>query len=256
MTDFQNCIEITEALGYDPKRYSPYQTAARYVRDAGFAFTDTTGGVWSPFRPSLAKRCGVRLHELVLIVSYHHHYVEKRRWAEWESRRDAAQQLVDFYAQKDPATRESWLFDPAYAFDNVGPEPVYDQAILDAAEVRSSNKARQRGQCCGCRRDRRGHRLIHRADQEVRQGQGLPEPTRVPEALGPSHQQGRAVATLGCPVMIEALLGGLGTTLVLLLGLLLKRLHDLDAKLDKHIDDSADFRADVRMLKDRWERER
>ena len=41
--------------------------------------------------------------------------------------------------------------------------------------------------------------------------------------------------------MVEALLGGLGTTLVLLLGLLLKRLHDLDAKLDKHIDDSADF---------------
>ena len=140
MADFKNCIEITEALGYDPRRYSPYQTAARYVRDAGFAFTDTTGGVWSPFRPSLAKRCGVRLHELVLIVSYHHHYVEKRRWAEWESRRDAAQQLVDFYAQKDPATRESWLFDPAYAFDNVGPEPVYDQAILDAAEVRSATR--------------------------------------------------------------------------------------------------------------------
>ena len=35
-----------------------------------------------------------------------------------------------------PATRESWLFDPDYAFDNVGPEPVYDQAILDAAELR------------------------------------------------------------------------------------------------------------------------
>ena len=39
-------------------------------------------------------------------------------------------------------------------------------------------------------------------------------------------------------------------------GLLLKRLHDLDAKLDKHIDDSEVFRADVRVLQDRWEREK
>ena len=32
------------------------------------------------------------------------------------------------------------------------------------------------------------------------------------------------------PAMVEALLGGLGTTLLLLLGLLLKRLHDLDVQ--------------------------
>ena len=139
MTDFKNCIEITEALGYDPKRYSPYQTAARYVRDAGFAFTDTTGGVWSPFRPSLAKRCGVRLHELVLIVSYHHHYVEKRRQAEWYSRYSAAQQVVAFYAETT-TPREYWLMDPDRAFDNVGPKPVYDQAILDAAVLRSTRR--------------------------------------------------------------------------------------------------------------------
>ena len=42
---------------------------------------------------------------------------------------------MDWYATTD-VPRERWLFDPANAFDNVGPEPEFDQAILDAADDR------------------------------------------------------------------------------------------------------------------------
>ena len=68
------------------------------------------------------------------VLAYKEAYTERRRHAEWESRRSAAQQIVDFYAQKDPATRKDWLMDPDKAFDNVGPEPVWDEAVLEAVE--------------------------------------------------------------------------------------------------------------------------
>ena len=42
---------------------------------------------------------------------------------------------MDWYATTD-VPRERWLFDPANAFDNVGPEPEFDQAILDDADDR------------------------------------------------------------------------------------------------------------------------
>ena len=54
--------------------------------------------------------------------------------------------------------------------------------------------------------------------------------------------------------MIEAMIGALATMAVLLLALMLKRLSDIDVKLDRHIEESADFRADLRVLQDRWER--
>ena len=41
---------------------------------------------------------------------------------------------------------------------------------------------------------------------------------------------------------------------VFLLGLLLKRLSELDAKLDRHIEASTQFRTDLTVLQDRWER--
>ena len=42
---------------------------------------------------------------------------------------------------------------------------------------------------------------------------------------------------------------------VFLLGLLLKRLSELDAKLDRHIEASTQFRTDLTVLQDRWERQ-
>ena len=53
---------------------------------------------------------------------------------------------------------------------------------------------------------------------------------------------------------IVAALGVLVALTSLVLGLVLKRLSEIDAKLDSHIATSEDFRADVRVLKDRWER--
>ena len=135
MNQFNDCTEITEALGYDPQRYSPYQTAAHWVREAGFEFTDTTGGVWSADRPPLAQRMGVYDHELRVIVEYQHHHVERRRHGDWVANTAKAQELVDWYATTD-VPRERWLFDPAQAFDGVGPEPEFDQAVIDAAAPR------------------------------------------------------------------------------------------------------------------------
>ena len=43
--------------------------------------------------------------------------------------------------ERDPATRKRWLTDPDKAFDDVGPEPDYDQAILDAALARGQARA-------------------------------------------------------------------------------------------------------------------
>ena len=39
----------------------------------------------------------------------------------------------------------------------------------------------------------------------------------------------------------------------ILVALVLKRLSELDSKLDKYIDESASVRGDVMMLKDRWD---
>ena len=39
-----------------------------------------------------------------------------------------------------------------------------------------------------------------------------------------------------------------------LIGLVLKRVSEMDAKLDRHIEESTTVRADVRVLQDRWER--
>ena len=39
-----------------------------------------------------------------------------------------------------------------------------------------------------------------------------------------------------------------------LIGLVLKRVSEMDAKLDRHIEASTTVRADVRVLQDRWER--
>lgn len=54
--------------------------------------------------------------------------------------------------------------------------------------------------------------------------------------------------------MVEAMIGVLGGLLVALVVLMLKRLSELDTKLDKHISKSEDFRAAVRVLQDRWDR--
>ena len=54
--------------------------------------------------------------------------------------------------------------------------------------------------------------------------------------------------------MEQALIGALGAVLILLLGLVLKRVGEIDCKLDEHIRESATVRADVKVLQDRWER--
>ena len=41
INDFFNCVEITDALGYDPKRYNPVGVAQFRVKLAGFTLTDT-----------------------------------------------------------------------------------------------------------------------------------------------------------------------------------------------------------------------
>ena len=56
------------------------------------------------------------------------------------------------------------------------------------------------------------------------------------------------------PEVIIAVASMVGVFVIFLLGLLLKRLSELDSKLDRHIAESEDFRADVRVLKDRWDR--
>ena len=40
-----------------------------------------------------------------------------------------------------------------------------------------------------------------------------------------------------------------------LIGLVLKRVSEIDAKLDRHIVESTEVRADVKVLQDRWDRE-
>ena len=39
-----------------------------------------------------------------------------------------------------------------------------------------------------------------------------------------------------------------------LIGLVLKRVSEIDAKLDRHIEESVEVRGDVRVLQDRWKR--
>ena len=139
MSDFRNCVEITEALGYDPARYNPIGVADYRVRAAGFELVDTDPE-WSRDRTPKARRCGVDADTLAIVVEHNHHAIERRRWGEWESRRDAAQQIVDHYARTD-APPDRWLMDPTKAFDNVGAEPVYDPAVLEAAEARVTARA-------------------------------------------------------------------------------------------------------------------
>ena len=58
--------------------------------------------------------------------------------------------------------------------------------------------------------------------------------------------------------MIEAIIGVASVAsvfIIFLLGLLLKGLSVINSKLDKHISESEEFRADVRVLKDRSDRE-
>ena len=55
-------------------------------------------------------------------------------------------------------------------------------------------------------------------------------------------------------VEFSAVFAALGTLLLLLLGLVLKRLSEIDGKLDRHIAESVHVRGDVQVLKDRWER--
>ena len=56
------------------------------------------------------------------------------------------------------------------------------------------------------------------------------------------------------PEVIIAVTSVVGVFVIFLLSLLLKGLSVINAKLDKHIAESEDFRADVRVLKDRWDR--
>ena len=73
------------------------------------------------------------------MLAYKEARTERRRHAEWESRRAAAQQIVDHYAQTD-VPRERWLMNPDMAFDNVGPEPVWDDTVLLSVEDRKDAK--------------------------------------------------------------------------------------------------------------------
>ena len=73
------------------------------------------------------------------MLAYKEAHTERRRHAEWVANTAAAQQLVDWYATTD-VPRERWLFDPAQAFDGVGPEPVWDDAVLLSVEGRKAVK--------------------------------------------------------------------------------------------------------------------
>ena len=101
--------------------------AYRWLRDAGeevvYLIPD------GPTDVTKSERTGCYPDVFARVLAYKEAHTERRRHAEWESRRAAAQQLVDWYANTD-VPRERWLFDPAQAFDNVGPEPVWDDAVL------------------------------------------------------------------------------------------------------------------------------
>ena len=127
-----NCIEITEALGYDPARYRAVGVASFWTRSAGYRLLPTH------VEGSPAMRAGLDQDELDMVIEYHTHEKNRRLWNDWESRRDAAQQIVDFY-DNTSVPRERWNMDPAIVVANVGEEPVYDQAILDAAGERKRN---------------------------------------------------------------------------------------------------------------------
>ena len=141
---FMACRAIRDALGWDKPKpngfyYSSLQVAYRWIEDAGeevvYLIPDGITDV------TKSERTGCYPDVFARVLAYKVAHVEKRRHAEWESRRDAAQQVVDFYAQKDPATRKDWLMDPDKAFDDVGPEPVWDVYPLEAAEARKRVKA-------------------------------------------------------------------------------------------------------------------
>ena len=56
------------------------------------------------------------------------------------------------------------------------------------------------------------------------------------------------------PEVVIAVASVVGVFNIFLLGLLLKRLSEIDAKLDRHIEESVKVRGDIKVLKDRWER--
>ena len=111
--------------------------AYRWLRDAGeevvYLIPDGITDV------TKSERTGCWPDVFARVLAYKEAHTERRRHAEWESRRVAAQQIVDHYATTD-VPRERWLMNPDMAFDNVGPEPVWDDAVLLGVEDRQAAK--------------------------------------------------------------------------------------------------------------------
>ena len=142
---FMACRAIRDGLGYDQpgpngNYYSSMGVAYRWLRDAGeevvYLIPDGITDV------TKSERTGCYPDAFARVLAYKEAHTERRRHAEWESRRNAAQQIVDYYA-KTGVPRERWLMNPDMAFDNVGPEPVWDDAVLLSVDRRKAAKAEE-----------------------------------------------------------------------------------------------------------------
>ena len=142
---FMACRAIRDGLGWDKpgpngNYYSALGVAYRWLKDAGEEVvylipdgpTDVTKsertGCWSR---RVCPRVGLQGSA----------YVERRRHAEWVvQHRAAAQQcwLTGTPTPTFPASVGCWTL--LKAFDNVGPEPVWDDAVLLSVEDRKAAK--------------------------------------------------------------------------------------------------------------------
>ena len=139
---FMACRAIRDALGWDKpgpngNYYSSMGVAYRWLRDAGeevvYLIPD------GPTDVTKSERTGCWPDVFARVLAYKEAHVERRRHAEWVSRRDTAQAVVEFYYATD-VPRERWLMNPDIAFDGVGPEPVWDDAVLLSVEDRKAAK--------------------------------------------------------------------------------------------------------------------
>ena len=139
---FMACRAIRDALGWDKpgpngNYYSSMGVAYRWLRDAGeevvYLIPD------GPTDVTKSERTGCWPDVFARVLAYKEAHVERRRHAEWVANTASAQVLVDWYANTT-IPRERWLFDPAQAFDGVGAEPVWDDAVLLSVEDRKAAK--------------------------------------------------------------------------------------------------------------------
>ena len=101
---FMACRAIRDGLGYDKpgpngSYYSAMGVAYRWLKDAGeevvYLIPD------GPTDVTKSERTGCWPDVFARVLAYKEAHVENRRHAEWVSRRNAAQAIVDHYAETD-----------------------------------------------------------------------------------------------------------------------------------------------------------